>query len=92
MKDLKNITNHKLEVELYYNKHEKYLTSIFRKISYEDRVEYKANLWINFFKEEKWTWSYLKDFIYNYPLSNSISMWESISEYSDILLKIISSL
>ena len=91
-KDLKNITNHKLEVELYYNKHEKYLTSIFRKISYEDRVEYKANLWINFFKEEKWTWSYLKDFIYNYPLSNSISMWESISEYSDILLKIISSL
>lgn len=43
-KDLKNITNHKLEVELYYNKHEKYLTSIFRKISYEDRVEYKANL------------------------------------------------
>lgn len=45
-----------------------------------------------FFKEEKWTWSYLKDFIYNYPLSNSISMWESISEYSDILLKIISSL
>lgn len=91
-KDLKNITNHKLEVELYFNKHEKYLTSIFRKISYEDRVEYKANLWINFFKEEKWTWSYLKDFIYNYPLSNSISIWESISEYSDILLKIISSL
>jgi len=43
-KDLKNITNHKLEVELYFNKHEKYLTSIFRKISYEDRVEYKANL------------------------------------------------
>jgi len=43
-KDLINITNHKLEVELYYNKHEKYLTSIFRKISYEDKVEYKANL------------------------------------------------
>ena len=91
-KDLISITNHKLEVELYYNKHEKYLTSIFRKISYEDKVEYKANLWINFFKEDKWTFSYLRDFIYNYPLSNSTSMWESISEYADIVLKILNNL